>query len=69
MIDKIPCWECDSGYYEVHFIDYERHLGPSKTIIIPNTKILICNKCKDEIFDHEGMEHIDKYIEQYKLEN
>lgn len=60
MIEEIPCFECDLGSYEVKFIDYEA-IVRDKKMIIPKTKIFICRNCGDEMFDSEGMDHIEKY--------
>lgn len=64
----ITCFECDSGVYDIVCQDFETVVnvnGNVETILVPNTKQFVCNKCGDVCIDSDGSDNIEEFRKEY----
>ena len=60
----MKCLKCD-GELEFKKVNYVVDL--ESTIIIKRVPSKVCSKCKEQYFDDETAENIDKIVEQLKV--
>src|SRR6184192_2139194 len=60
--ERISCAACADGHYEEIVTRYETKAADDVQIVIPNAKILRCEKCGDELIPPETQEQIDRAI-------
>lgn len=67
MNNKLPCFECQDGYYEPVRQTYVSQLSDGSFLTVPDIDILTCVRCGDECFDSENSKKIDNARKEYKL--
>lgn len=57
------CYHCPNGIYKVVIVNEIIPLSENREIFIPDSRILRCNRCGDEIIEPEAYQRVEDMIE------
>ena len=66
MDDKLPCFECRNGHFEIVRQTYVSQCKDGSFLTVPDIDVLTCVKCGSECLDSENSRKIDKAREEYR---